>query len=133
MTKTKWMIYTVLLGLTPVIGRFLIYLVSTVRATRVNAGDVIAFGLVLVISNINLLEHQEMSHPWKTKSIGLSIVLAVLMGMLFAAMCFQEVNQNTIDLQMIKVVSIVLSSSCLLFSYAVVDRVTKSRSTMRHD
>lgn len=129
MTKTKWMIYTVLLGLTPLIGRFLIYLVSTVRAPRLNAGDVIAFGLVLVISNINLLEHQEMSHPWKTKSIGLSIVLAVLMAMLFAAMCFQEVNQNTIDLQMIKVIAIVLSSSCLLFSYAVVDRVTKSRSS----
>lgn len=125
MTKTKWMIYTVLLGLTPVIGRFLIFLVSNVRAPRLNAGDVIAFGLVLVITNINLLEHQELPHPWKTKSIGLSIVLAVLMAMLFAAMCFQEVNQNTINLQMIKLVAILLSGSCLLFSYAVVDRLTK--------
>jgi len=127
MTKTKWMIYTVLFGLMPVLGRFLIYLVSTVKAPRFNAGDVIAFGLLLVITNINLLEHQDMPHPWKTKSIGLSIALAILMAMLFAAMCFQEVNQNTIDLRMIKVVSIVLSGSCLLFSYAVVDRVTKTR------
>jgi hypothetical protein len=124
MTKAKWMIYTVLLGLTPVIGRYLIYAVSSVPAPRFSAGDVISFGLVLVITNINILEHQDV-HPWKTMSIGVSVVLAILFAMLFAAMCFQEVNQNTIDLRMIKIVSVVLSGSCLLFSYAIIDRVSK--------
>ena len=125
MTKAKWMFYTVLLGLTPMIGRFLIYLVSVSKAPRFSAGDVIAFGLVLVITNINLLEHEDVSHPWKTKSIGLSVVLAILLGILFAAVCFQEVNQSTIDLRMIKIISFVLSGSCLLFSYAVIDRLSK--------
>jgi phosphate/sulfate permease len=124
MTKTKWLIYTVLLGLAPMIGRFLIYAISTVPAKPVNVGDIIAFGLVLVITNINLLEHEEaVDHPWKTRSIGLSIVLAVLMGMMFSAMCFQDVHPTLVSERGIIILSTVLSLSCLLFSYSVIDRV----------
>lgn len=130
MTKTKWIIYTVLLGLTPMIGRFLIYLISTGPAPIVSAGDIIAFGLVLVITNINLLEHEEnVPTAWKTRSIGLSLVMAVLLAILFAAMCFQEVQVNIVDLMMIKVVASILSVSCLLFSYSVIDRLSAIKAS----
>jgi hypothetical protein len=125
MTKVKWLIYTVLLGLAPMIGRFLIYLVSVTPANAFNVGDIIAFGLVLVITNINLLEHQQaVDQEWKTRSIGLSIVLAVLMAIMFAAMCFGDTNPKMISATWMMVVSSVLTLSCLLFSYSVIDRIS---------
>jgi phosphate/sulfate permease len=125
MSKTKWLIYTVLLGLTPMLGRILIYFVSTTSAKPVNVGDIIAFGLVLVITNINLLEHDaSIDRAWKTRSIGLSIVLAVLMGIMFAAMCFEDAHPTLVSERNITLVSSALSLACMLFSYSVIDRIT---------
>lgn len=124
MTKSKWIIYTVLFGLAPMIGRLLIYFISVTPAKAVSVGDIIAFGLVLVITNINLLEHeQNIDLRWKTQSIGLSIILAFLMSVMFAATCFQDVNPALVHAQSMIIISAALSLSCLLFSYSVVDRI----------
>lgn len=52
--KIKWLIYTVLVGLIPIMSRLLVWLVSNkVGIEILNASDFVAFGLVLHISNIN--------------------------------------------------------------------------------
>ena len=61
--KIKWLIYTVLVGLIPILSRLLIWLVTKEGTVEMlNASDFVAFGLVLHISNINEIEHISSSH-----------------------------------------------------------------------
>ena len=66
--KTKWLIYTVVFGLIPIISRLLVWGVTqhgTVSAFATS--DFIAFGLILHISNINEIEHlSDDNKSWKT-------------------------------------------------------------------
>ena len=56
--KIKWLIYTVLVGLIPIISRFLVWGVTQAGTVSIlAASDFIAFGLILHISNINEIEH----------------------------------------------------------------------------
>ena len=126
-SKVKWLIFTVLIGLTPVLARFIIYLISSQPAPRLHAGDVIGFGLIMVITNINFLEHQQEVGPsWKTTHIGISLILAVLFAALFTAMCVHDINSQVMSIRKIKVASLVLAFAALTFSYAVVDRLSRT-------
>ena len=56
--KIKWLIYTVLVGLIPILSRALLWFISQNQTMNfVNAADFVAFGLILHISNINEIEH----------------------------------------------------------------------------
>jgi len=85
--KIKWLIYTVMVGLLPFILRFVIFLVSQDKENLVwiNPSDIVAFGLILHISNINELEHINSSDPsWKTIQNGVSIAFISLYSVFFA-------------------------------------------------
>lgn len=81
MKRTNWFIYTVLIGLVPLFVRLIIYLISTNKDVNYvcNSVEIISFGLVLLITNINELEgdtsFNEVTRKWYK---GLSIVFAVL-------------------------------------------------------
>ncbi len=61
--KVKWLIYTVLVGLIPILSRFLVWGVTEPGIVSfITASDFIAFGLILHISNINEIEHPD-PHP----------------------------------------------------------------------
>ena len=96
---TKWLIFTVLLGVVPILARLVVSLVVTAPgAPRYDAGDLIAFGLLLVVTDINYLEHQQNVDPtWKTTRIGFALVLALLLAVLFTAMCFNNATPNVVD------------------------------------
>ena len=52
--KVKWLIYTVLVGLIPMLSRLLVLTVTQPGVVSlIEASDFIAFGLILHISNIN--------------------------------------------------------------------------------
>jgi len=56
--KTKWLIYTVLVGLIPILSRLLVWLVTNTGTVNIlSPSDFVIFGLVLHISNINEIEH----------------------------------------------------------------------------
>ena len=81
MKKTKWLIYTVVIGLLPVLIRTFIYLIriDVEAGYSINVVDIVTFGLVLHISNINELEDKEnVDKNWKTKNIGLSVLLLII-------------------------------------------------------
>jgi hypothetical protein len=101
-------------------------MIASVPAPRANAGDIIGFGLILVITNINLLEHHASpSSSAKTTQIGISLLLAVLFATLFATMCIYDINQSFLNLRKIKIAATLLSTASLVFSFAVVQQIAK--------
>lgn len=126
--KIKWLIYTVLVGLIPIMSRLLIWLVSNKVGIEVlNASDFVAFGLVLHISNINEIEHLEPADKsWKTIHNGISIIFIAFYSVLFATFLLGSAQPAMIDIKAIKTASIVLSVVSLLISYSVYYRISIS-------
>lgn len=81
----RWLIYTVLVGLVPLLARLLAW-AATMPGTvePITAADLIAFGLVLHISNINEVEHLPKNDPMKSLQHGFSFTFIALYGVLLA-------------------------------------------------
>lgn len=127
--KIKWLIYTVLVGLIPVLSRALIWFISQNRTMDFfNAADFVAFGLILHISNINEIEHfNDPEKSWKTMQNGISIVFISFYSVLFACSLLGQANPGLIDVGAIKYAAIVLSLTSFGISYSVYRRIAKLR------
>ena len=126
--KTKWLIYTVLVGLIPVVARFFIWFVTKEGSVDLfSASDFIAFGLVLHISNINEIEHYSAKkEQWKTLQIGCSILFIAFYSVLFAVNLIGEI---IVDVEAITKCAIGLSIVSFLISYSVYDKFSKENSS----
>ena len=125
--KIKWLMYTVVIGLIPVLLRMLIWSILQNRTMDLlNASDFVAFGLILHISNINQIEHfNESDKSWKTVQIVLSIVFILFYGVLFACSLLGQSNPGLINIRSITYFSIGFSVVSFLISFVVYDRVSK--------
>ncbi|MEJ6066662.1 hypothetical protein MT378_02775 [Psychrobacter sp. 16-Bac2893] len=123
--KTKWLIYTVLVGLIPVIARLFIWLVTKEGSVDIfSASDFIAFGLVLHISNINEIEHfSAQKEQWKTIQNGGSIAFIAFYSILFA---INLIGERVVDVEAITKCAIGLSIVSFFISYSVYDKVSKA-------
>ncbi len=128
--KAKWLIYTVLVGLIPVVLRVLLWVISPHQTVDLfSASDFVAFGLVLHISNINELEHfNDHEKSWKTLQIGTSFFLIVIYGFLFAAHLFGQANPGRINMGTVRTISMILSGASFYLSFSVYDRISKVES-----
>lgn len=130
MVKTKWLIYTVAIGLLPFLLRLLIFLIG--KDTNVeflmNEADFIVFGLVLNLTNLNELEHKKAS-IWKTKMIGIAALqIAFYAGILVVSYITEFPNQNIINPTLLFYCSLTLSIISFLFSYSIYDRINKTNT-----
>jgi hypothetical protein len=129
MKKTKWLIYTVIIGLIPFIIRSLICLFdkTSTMGFWLNETDFIIFGLVLNLSNINELEDKEIENQiWKTKNIGCSVIQIIVFSAIFSIVTYSEFKSNTdLNLTTVKVCSIVLALVSFIFSYSIFNRINK--------
>lgn len=124
MKATKWFIYTVLIGAVPFFIRLFIWLViNNLPVSYVfNEVDMVTFGLVLHVSNINELEDKvNMEQGRKTAYVGLSTFLIVVFGAFLgiAYVADLETKTNIFNKQQIKLCTGVLSILSLLFSYSI--------------
>ncbi len=124
--KINWLIYTVLIGLIPVISRIFICLVTTTdNIMWLNSSDLVAFGLILHISNINAIEHlSDSDKNWKTIQNGTSILFITVYAVMFALSVVAEGIPLFIDSNSIKTCVIILCIVSFLLSYSVYDRIT---------
>ncbi len=122
--KTKWLIYTVLVGLLPILSRLIVWIVTKTGSIELlSPSDFVAFGLVLHISNINEIEHvSNVEKEWKTAQIGISIVFIACYSVLFT---LTLIGENLVDVQSITICTIVLSLVSFIISYSVYDRVSR--------
>lgn len=122
--KIKWLIYTVLVGLIPILSRVIVWVVTKEGSVDLlSPSDFIAFGLVLHISNINEIEHfSGVERAWKTAQNGVSIAFIAFYGVLFA---LTLIGENIVDIKAITICTIVLSTVSFLISYSVYDKISK--------
>lgn len=123
--KIKWLIYTVLVGLIPILSRLIVWLVTKEGSVNLfSPSDFVAFGLVLHISNINEIEHfAGIEREWKTAQNGISIAFIAFYSVLFA---LTLIGENIVDVTAITICTMVLSIVSFLISYSVYDRVSKA-------
>lgn len=121
--KIKWLIYTVLVGLIPILSRLIVWIVTKEGSIDLlSPSDFIVFGLVLHISNINEIEHfSGVEREWKTAQNGISIAFIAFYSVLFA---LTLIGGNVVDITAITVCAIVLSVVSFLISYSVYDRIS---------
>ncbi|CAM4019200.1 hypothetical protein [Arcobacter cloacae] len=118
--KTKWLIYTVVIGLLPVIIRALLWLVTEDSSLELlNISDIIIFGLIIHISIINELEHSNEKAEWKTKQNGMSILFITVYSALFALILLSNEVSPMIDKNNITVLVIVMSMVSFFIGYSV--------------
>lgn len=124
--KIKWLIYTVLVGLIPIISRFLVWGVTQSGIVNVlAASDFIAFGLVLHISNINEIEHlSDFDKSWKTVQNGTSILFIALYSVLFCLTMLSESVPKFVDSKVIKVCVIALAFISFSISFSIFHRIS---------
>jgi hypothetical protein len=124
--KIKWLIYTVLVGLIPILSRLLVCVATPLGTVNLlSASDFIALGLILHISNINEIEHlSDEDKSWKTIQNGTSIAFIAFYSVLFALVIISEGIPSFIDAQVIKICAISLAGISFLISFSVFHRIS---------
>ena len=127
MIKTKWLIYTVIIGLIPFLIRTLITLFDKQGSINywINESDIINFGLVLNLSVINELEDKDFEDKiWKTRNIGFSIVSLILLSSILAIVTYSDFKHNTdINRNSVKWCSFILAVVNFIFTYSIYNRL----------
>lgn len=113
----KWFVYTVLIGLVPVLCRLCVWLVTKDGTVDVVApADFVMFGLVLHIAIINEMEHlEEYANEFKTFQNGISGIFLIIYGLLFA----MTLLPNLVDLDTIQKCLYSLSFVSFLLGFSV--------------
>ena len=119
--------YTVLVGLIPVVFRALLWIISQHRTMDVfSASDFVAFGLILHISSINEIEHfNDLEKSWKTFQIGAAVFFIAVYSVLFASHLFSQANLAEISVGTIRIISMILSVVSFLLSFSVYHRISR--------
>lgn len=88
---TKWLMYTVVIGLIPIILRFFLYftLSNNYSINIISLSDIAIFGLIIHISIINELEHYS-DKNWKIKQTVVSMLFIIIYSFLFALITFSN-------------------------------------------
>jgi len=125
--KWRWLVFTVLFGMVPIIIRLLVSgfdLAS--RVPMFTASDFIALGIVLQVSLFNEIKYYDLDDvDWKQVMMGASALYMLVYAVLYVLVLISEFDKQ-IDAQLILYVSIVLSLVSLLLCWAVYDRLTIS-------
>lgn len=129
--KSKWLAYTVLVGLIPILSRLLVWLISSNDVVLpFAAADLVAFGLVLHISNINELEHvASQGKSWKTIQNGVSVIFIALYSVLFATLLLAERNPTLINSNSLLVCVAILAATSFALSLSIFHRLSASIRT----
>lgn len=125
-SKSKWLAYTLLVGLIPLLTRLLAWTTTAAgKVGAVAAPDFLAFGLVLHISIINELEHlPAKQREWKTIQNGTSLIFIALYSALYALTIIGERSANLIDADLMLTGSGVLALISTLLSWSVFHRLS---------
>lgn len=126
-TTVRWLVYTCLIGLIPVLARLLIWIVSKSGVDPVSIGDLVTFGLVLHVSNIQQVNSSYVDDKiWKDIHTGSSSVFVVMYSILMLTSMTNIPNFNyTAILQ----ISIALSIVSFLLSFAIFYRFSMEQSS----
>lgn len=96
----RWLIYTCLVGLIPVLARLFVWSVADNSVQAFSISDIVAFGLITHISTINEIQHikNEESESWITIHSGVSIVFITIYSLILGITIYDVGPINEIKL-----------------------------------
>jgi O-antigen/teichoic acid export membrane protein len=119
----------VLIGLVPFFIRFLVFFIldGTNINYILNEVDMVTFGLVLNLTNINELEsYQSKERMWKTTNIGISVLLLIIFAAFLMLVYLSEIQTNlNFNRNNIKYCALALGISSFFLSYSIYDKLNK--------
>lgn len=129
-SRSKWLAYTFLVGLIPVLMRLLVW--AATKAGKVEAfaaPDFVSFGLVLHISIINEMEQlPQKERNWKAIQNGTSIIFIALYGALYALAILGEKIGNLVDASAVLRSSLFFVSFSIVLSLSTLQRLSRTRA-----
>jgi hypothetical protein len=125
--KSKWLAYTLLIGLVPVLTRLMIWFVTSKGTIpAVVATDFVAFGLVLHVSIMNEIEFLPASEGgWKTLQNGTSIFFITLYSALYAMCLLSEGVASVIDARALLQCSLAFAVVSAMLSFFMYHRLSR--------
>ncbi|MCS0179281.1 hypothetical protein NDI96_02555 [Vibrio alginolyticus] len=129
---TKWLWYTVIIGLIPIgLRLFFCSFMETVKP--LNAADFIAVGFVLHISIFNELEHMSGDQTWKTMSNAGSIVAIFFYGALTCLLLMLESGVKGINVEHLTNSSMVLAACSFILCFVIFFRLSSKAKSEQHE
>ncbi|MBB3119505.1 hypothetical protein [Pseudoduganella violacea] len=129
-SRSKWLAYTFLVGLIPVLMRLLVW--AAAKAGKVEAfaaPDFVSFGLVLHISIINEMEQlPQREKNWKAIQNGTSIIFIALYGALYALAILGGRGENLVDSSAVLRSSVFFVSLSIALSLSTLQRLSRART-----
>ncbi|TBT50063.1 hypothetical protein D5E78_11720 [Vibrio parahaemolyticus] len=122
--KTKWLAYTVGVGILPIGARLLANLLFNVEIEWFSATDFIAFGFVMHISILNELEHMSANKDWKTKMNFTSIGFVFVFGLLTLAQLTTEAVSTLLNANTLKYCSMIIAVVSFILAHSVFKRLS---------
>ncbi|MYN18702.1 hypothetical protein GTP81_18290 [Rugamonas sp. FT107W] len=126
-SSSKWLAYTFLVGLIPLLTRLLVWASTAQDVVNIaSAADFVVFGLVLHVSIINETEHlPSRENDWKTIQNGMAIVFISIYSALYAVSVVGEKNSQLIDAYTILWVSVGVAATSTAISFIIIYRLSK--------
>lgn len=125
-SKWRWLVFTVLFGLIPILLRLLVSTLITgdEQIPALAPADFIAFGIVLQVSIFNEMRYHDLNDVlWKQLMNGFSTLLILIYGTLYVLVLLTEII-HSINLTAILCISTTLSAVSFLLCLVVYDRMT---------
>jgi uncharacterized membrane protein len=123
MKRTKWWLYTVLIGLLPFFVRSVLATIASKSPPWyfLNEVDIVTFGLVLIISTISEIDEQPLINRHLAMSVKVILVIVlILLSILLGISYLMELgNLNSFDKRNLQVFALLLALTAFIFSIAV--------------
>ena len=126
MRKTKWIIYTVLIGLMPFLIRLFVFMLSANREWGLlfNPVDFIFLGLKINLTNLNELNNEKLEPILKLKFEGYSVIQIILLSGILGILYFAEQSQkDVLDKTIALVCAIAFCLLSFIFSNAIMNKL----------
>lgn len=122
----QWFIYTVAIGLVPMMMRAVAWGLTKVNIDAVVVADFIAFGLVLHVSMINQLERSHSDdEQWKRLINGSSILFIVFYAAMYVIALIAEKRADLVDMSLVSLFTYVCAALSLAIGAAVAYRFAR--------
>ena len=126
----KWIAYTLLIGVIPVVARFLIWFAfPNLQGAAFNPSDAILFGLFLHVSTVIEIANLGTGHDrWKSPITAVCLLGIAVYAILFACRVFAEFSMADLNPVLDYVVVPLLVSASLVFSLLIYYRTMEPGS-----
>ncbi|EPF93272.1 hypothetical protein GCM10025882_07780 [Acinetobacter gyllenbergii] len=115
-----WLIFTVLIGLLPIISRITtvnVFLLQDV--VIISPVDVIVFGIVLHVSILNELNNLQKDNEWRLIAIGISTLFIIGYVLLLSAAICSESKNLTLNIDLLLNASIGLATISFIQCFVI--------------